>query len=270
MTVRFRTFPSAAGIALTAVLLIVQTGCSQSAEPMMHAKVLQSGAPIADAIIVLTQSKRPFFGSLFSSADPSRCVKLGFVKTDASGGFTPIQGTYPTALVAPGFVGLSQVDTMVDQGAFVLREQSLQSSENSEQFGPEYPSEADANKARLSFLASAEGQNYTAFTVQPPNSGFKNFRMLVVKYIEVARSKPFKTQVEADAALDRSAFAIAGGFDADAVLQTLARCHAAKISQPELGVTVLRAIEAALPVAKRSSQQSEYLQYFAKQVGVTL
>jgi hypothetical protein len=258
-------------LASVGALLFVSVGCTQSAAPSLQASELQTGAPIAGAIIVLSMSKRPFLGSLFSSADPSRCTRLGFVKTDAAGRFTPIKGMYPSALIAAGFVGLSQVDTIPDQGGFVMRQQYLQSSEESEAFGLEYASEAEANQARLSFLASAEGQNYTAFTVRPPDSQFKNFRMLVVKYVEVARStQRFATQAEADIAWRSTAYAIKGGFDAKLVLDVLASCQSVKATQPELGVLVLRAIEAALPADKRTATQAEYVRNFAKQLDATI
>ena len=270
MTVRHRTFLRLIGITTIHAALLMLTGCTQSAAPLMQAKVLQTGAPIADAIMVLSMSKRPFIGSLFSSADPSRCTGLSFVKTDAAGRFTLLKGMYPSALIAAGFVGLSQVDAIPDQGGFVMREQYLQSSEDSEAFGSEYASEAEANQARLSFLASAEGQNYTAFTVRPPDSQFKNFRMLVVKYVEVARAtQRFSSAAEADIAWRSTAYAIKGDFDAKLVLDVLARCQSVKATQPELGVLVLRAIEAALPADKRNATQAGYVRDFAKQLGAT-
>jgi hypothetical protein len=266
MQLPFKSKVRAAHSAALAVAFIALAGCAPPENVVMHARALPTAGPISGALLVLTRVKRPFFGSLFSSADPSQCVSLGFAKTDATGRFPVIKGSFPSALIASGFTGLSQLDVVHEARGFVLRQQRLQGGEDAMQFGPEYSVQADANRARLAFLASAEGQNYTAFTIQPAQSGFKNYRSLVVKYVEVARSAPFSTQSEADAAYQSNAFAVRGEFDASAVLDVLARCQGARVNQPELGIAVLRAIETALPQTLRTPTQSDYLRQFAEQV----
>jgi hypothetical protein len=214
---------------------------------------LQSGQPIANAWVVLSRSKRSFFGSLFSSADPSRCTDVAFAQTDAGG---RVKGTdlYISALLAPGYAELSEATPVAASGGgFVIAHRYLQSSERAERFGGEYTNASEANAAREGFLRTPEGANYSAFTVKPDGeSTFKNFRMLQVKYVEVARSRAiYATQAAANTALEQAYYAHRGAFAPHALLQTLWKCEDAKLRDLSQAKRFFQALHSAVDWGKQ-------------------
>ncbi len=201
------------------------------ADPNRPLLDLQQGKPIANAWVLLTQYKTPILSGMFSSVDPRRCVRFDAQKTDALGRHAPSK-LWVSAVMAAGIRGLSRPQSKrSSDGRFVLFEQVLQSSEQSEQFGPMYPDQAQADQARLAFLKTAEGQNYTAFTVQRyGDSGYSNFRMLVVKYIERARSvASYPSAAAAELALKQNNYADRGVLDTAEILDVLGDCMEAKL-----------------------------------------
>jgi hypothetical protein len=192
---------------------------------------LQQGKPIANAWVLLTQYKTPILGGLFSSADPRRCVRMDVVKTDAQGRH-PDSKLWVSAVLGAGIRGLSQpLSKPLGNGRFVLIDQVLQSSDDSERFGPMYDTEAQANQAREAFLKTAEGQNYTAYTVKPyGETKYGNYRMLVVKYLIRAQSlASYPSEAAADLAMKQHDYADRGVPDARAIVDVLGDCMDAKL-----------------------------------------
>ena len=198
---------------------------------------------------------------LFSSVDPRRCVRLGLARTDSSGRLPAKLAGGPSAVLAAGVSRIAALTIQPSGNAFVLVAQRLQSSAMSERFGPEFPSEAEANAAREAWLRTPEGAEYTAFTVRPAGAaGFQNFRMLQVKYVEVARGQQrYAIEAEANAALRGTVWTLAGPTDPGPLRDVLGRCQEAKLDAPALLPALLDAVQAATPEAARTPLQQDVL-----------
>ena len=254
--------------ALAGAMLIASNASRADTPPQVRDLVI--GRPVAQALVLLTTYRTPLLGGMFSSSDPRRCVRLELARTDASGRWPAGVAGRPGAVIADGVAGIAELtEQPAEGGGFVLVAQRLQSSAASERFGPEYSSEADAVAAREAFLRTSDGANHTAFTVKPYGAaGFQNFRMLQVKYVEVARGQQrYLTAAEADAALRGTVWTLAGRPDAQPWWDVLRRCQDAKLDNASLLPAVLDALQAASPEAARTPLQRDVLRAWRKRVG---
>ena len=235
--------------ALLAALIAAENGWLSRGHPTPQRVVrdLASGQPIAHASVVLTDSYWPPLGSLFASADPRRCRSISFVRSDAAGQLPPGTQGGVAFVLAPGVARLaSYVEPVADGERFVLVSKRLQSSERSEPFGPDagYGTQAEADAAREAFLASPEGHDYTAFTVQRSGEHvFRNFRMLQVRWIEVARSaERYLTKEAADEAWRATAWTLPGPADLAELSRALGWCYGARTHGLEHAAPLLDAL----------------------------
>lgn len=250
-------------LALAGLCLAASAARAADTPPIVD---LASGRPVAQALVVLTSWRRPFLDGLFSSNDPRRCVRIGFARSDAAGRVPAGSTGGVTAVVGGGVSRIAQLAIQPADRGFVLAAQRLQSSPVSERFGPGYATEAEANTAREAWLRSPDGAGYTAFTVRPAGAAaFQNFRMLQVKYVDIARgTQRYATEAEADAAQRRTVWTLAGPLDSEPLWDALGRCQDATLDGAALLPAVLDAVEAATPDAARTPLQREVIRAWRK------
>ena len=248
-------------VLLIAALVAAETGWLSRGTPALQGSVrdLPSGRPVPGASVVLVDKYWPPLGAMFASSDPQRCRSITFVRSDGAGQLPPDADGGVVYVSAPGVSTLAQyVSTVPDGARFALVTQKLQSSERAEPFGPGHASEAEANAARVAFLASPEGQDYTAFTVKPDGEDqYRNFRSLQVRWVEVARGgMRYATEAAAEEARRSAAWTLPGpGKPADPtdLLDALAFCRDARVRGTEVLGTLLDAL-AAVPNAQATVQ----------------
>ena len=213
-------------------------------------RMLATDQAVANATVMLVEIYRPVIASMFSSGDSRRCSSVSFVQTDASGRLP--YGTSGQAAVvwAPGVAGQAGYLQAIQDGAdYVMISQRLQSSRRSEQFGPGYATEAEAQAAREAYLRTPEGSNYTAFTSKRDGeTDFRNYRMLQVKWVETARSaRRFATEDAAKAARRDTVWLLSGAPDMTVLRQELGFCASdgVRVSGAALAAPLVDALERA-------------------------
>lgn len=248
--------------ALLAALVAAEQGWLSRghATPQRVVRDLASGQPVGHASVVLVDRYWPPLGGMFSSVDPRRCRSISFVRSDAAGRLPPGTQGGVAFVLAPGVA--KRADYLMpaaDGSQFALVAQRLQSSERAEPFGPGFAMQAEADAAREAFLASPEGGDYTAFTVQPAGEHeFRNFRSLRVRWIEVARgAERYASEAAAGEALRATAWTLPGPAELSALHGALLSCHGARAHGLEHAAPLLDALDGAtggLPGAQDTVQ----------------
>jgi hypothetical protein len=257
---------------LAGVLLLSIAGCSS----VESARIVdaQTGKPLANALVVLTEFKQPFFAGLF--ADGLHCEKIAFSRTDSDGKIAPVTGILMRGLkarhvVADGYRDIKVVGVEKFDGRYVLRIKEMSALTDSQQIGPQYSTRSEADAALAKFLATPDGPKYDTFTIQRAGEGHTNWAHLRANWVELARfNQTFATESEAEQMWKATRFALGGAPDVDAFLSTFARCYDARLGEEAMGIEVLRKIESLLPLGKRTSDQQQTLGDFAARLDTRL